>query len=131
MKRQCKEITAYIFFGALTTIVSIGTFALLDLAVKMNPLAANVISWVAAVLFAYITNRKWVFESESKGGHHILKEMFGFFAGRLLTLGIEECILLVFITWIGFDDMIVKVAAQIVVLVSNYLISKRIVFRRK
>ncbi len=129
MEKQTKEIAAYIFFGGLTTLVSIGSFALFDLVMGIDPLIANVFSWVLAVLFAYVTNRRWVFDSSAKGARGVLREMTSFFAGRLLTLGIEELILLVFITWLGFNDMAIKIVAQAVVMVSNYLISKLVVFR--
>ena len=131
MEKQGKEIISYIFFGALTTLVSIGSFALFDVVMGIDPLIANVFSWILAVLFAYATNRRWVFDSHAKGARATLREMGSFFAGRLLTLGIEELILLVFITWLGWNDLIVKVAAQLIVLISNYLISKFIVFRTR
>lgn len=131
MEKQTREIIAYIFFGGLTTLVSIGAFALFDLVLGVDPLIANVISWVLAVFFAYVTNRRWVFDSQAKGARSVSAEMASFFGGRLLTLGIEELIILVFITWLGMNDMVIKVIAQIVVMVSNYLISKLIVFRGK
>lgn len=129
MEKQTKEIAAYIFFGGLTTLVSIGSFALLDMVLGMDPLIANVISWILAVLFAYVTNRRWVFDSHAKGARDTMREMGSFFGGRLLTLGIEELIILIFITWLGLNDLAVKIAAQVVVMVSNYLISKFFVFR--
>ena len=97
----------------------------------MNPLIANIISWILAVTFAYITNKIWVFQVEIQGKKELLQQMFGFYTGRLLTLGIEEAILLIFITKLGFDSLIVKIAAQVVVVVSNYIISKCFVFRDK
>ena len=57
--------------------------------------------------------------------------MLSFYAGRLLTLGVEELLLFVFITWLGFNSMVVKILAQIVVIVLNYVISKLLVFRDK
>ena len=125
-----KSILLYIFFGGLTTVVSIGSFILFDHGLRMDPLAANVLSWICAVSFAYVTNRVWVFASKAKGTK-ILKEMGAFFAGRLLTLGLEEILLLVFVTWLAFDSTLIKVLAQIVVLVLNYVISKVLVFRGK
>ena len=125
-----KSILLYIFFGGLTTVVSIGSFIFFDDGMQMDPLVANILSWVCAVLFAYVTNRVWVFASKAKG-MQILKEMVTFFAGRLLTLGLEEILLLVFVTWLAFDSTLIKVLGQIVVLVLNYVISKLLVFRKK
>lgn len=71
-----KEVLLYLFFGGLTTVISIGSYSYCDVALHMNPLVANIISWILAVLFAYVTNKIWVFnagETWSKGsvfGNH-------------------------------------------------------------
>ena len=127
--KRYKSILLYIFFGGLTTVVSIGSFTLFDLWLHMDPLIANVLSWILAVLFSYVTNRIWVFESR-KTGALVFKEMASFFAGRLVTLGIEELLLLVFVTMLSFNSVLVKTLGQIVVLVLNYLISKFLVFSK-
>ena len=124
-----KPILMYLFFGGLTTVISIAVFAAFYEGIKLNESVANVISWICAVLFAYVTNRTWVFNSQAKG-NAIVKEMISFFGGRLSTLLIEEVILIVFITLLSFNGMIVKIAAQVVVLVLNYVISKIFVFRK-
>ena len=125
-----KAVLLYIFFGGLTTLVSIGTFALADLGLHLNELVANIISWIFAVTFAYVTNRIWVFHSQARGSS-IFTEALSFFGGRLLTLGIEELMLLIFVTLLDFNSMLIKVIAQFVVLISNYFISKLLVFRKK
>ena len=114
-----------------TTVISIGSFAWLQKGLHINALISNVISWILAVLFAYVTNRTWVFASKVRGAGKIAAEMASFFGGRLLTLGIEEGILLVFAQWLKFDPLLVKVIAQIVVLILNYVVSKWMVFRKK
>ena len=125
-----KEPLLYLFFGGLTTLISIFVFWLFCAVFGLNELVANLISWVLAVLFAFLTNKTWVFQS---GGREkgFLALMLSFYAGRLLTLGVEELLLLVFITWLGFNSMAVKVIAQIVVIILNYVISKLLVFRDK
>lgn len=129
--KKYKEILLYLFFGGLTSVVSIGSYAYFDVVMGMNPLIANIISWILAVTFAYITNKIWVFQVEIHGKKALLQQMFSFYTGRLLTLGIEEAILLIFITKLGFNSIAVKVVAQVVVIVSNYIISKCFVFREK
>lgn len=121
----------YLLFGGLTTVVSLGTFWLMDRVVMANEHIANVTSWVLAVLFAFVTNRVWVFDAQTSGKTAFFKQMLGFYGGRLVTLGIEELLLLVFITWLRFDSMAVKIAAQIVVLIGNYIISKWFVFKKQ
>ena len=125
-----KEILLYILFGGVATVVSIGSFVLCETALGMNELVANVISWVLAVATAYATNRTWVFGSKATG-KAFWEEMVSFFSGRVLTLLMEEAILLVFVTWLHFPGVWVKVAAQIAVLVGNYFISKLIIFKKK
>ena len=126
--KKHKEVLLYLLFGGLTTLVSIASFALF-IALGINELIANVPSWILAVLFAYVTNRTWVFSSEADTKGAVIREMASFFGGRLATLLVEEALLAVFITWLGLPEMWVKVAAQIVVIVLNYVVSKFFVFK--
>jgi putative flippase GtrA len=125
-----REILLYIFFGGFTTVVSVGSFILFVEFFGIYPLIANVLSWILAVGFAYITNRKWVFCSQAQG-NAIWAEVFGFYGGRLFTLGIEEGALLVFVTWLGMNSTVIKLAIQFVVLTGNYILSKFLIFRKK
>lgn len=126
-----KEILLYLIFGGLTTLVSIGSYALLNSVLGVNELIANVISWVLAVSFAYWTNRTWVFPDKAHTRQGILKEMASFYGGRLLTLGIEEMIIFIFITLLHCNSILIKIIAQVVVVVLNYVISKLVVFRKR
>lgn len=132
-----KEIINYLIFGVLTTVVSLATkylllFTILDASNAVQLQIAVVTSWVTACLFAYITNRIWVFESKSK---EILKEMTKFFAARLATLGMEMLIMFIFVTVLGLNtDMWVVVwtlVSQVVIIIGNYVLSKLIVFKDK
>lgn len=125
--KKYKGALLYMFFGVFTTLVGIGTFQFFLL--FTDALIANIPAWVAAVTFAYVTNRTWVFTSERKG-KAILRECAIFFSGRLFTLVLEEGILYVFITLLTIHPMTVKVLAQIMVLLLNYIISKLLVFRQ-
>ena len=125
--KKHKSVLLYLLFGGLTTVVSIGTYALFLPVV--SPFIANIFSWVAAVTFAYVTNRTWVFASKEKG-LAIIQEAFAFYGGRVLTLGLEEAVLYVFITLLFLPPLTVKVIAQVIVLVLNYVISKLFVFKK-
>lgn len=120
-----KEVILYLIFGVLTTLVSISTFYILSKVLNMHELVANIFSWIIAVSFAYYTNSKWVFESNDKG----IKSISKFFAGRLFTLAVEEVILLVFVTFMKCDEMVIKVIAQVIIIILNYVISKWFVFK--
>lgn len=128
--KRNKSILLYVFFGGLTTIISIGSFVIFDTYMNINALLANILSWICAVLFAYTTNRVWVFTSKEKG-MAIIKEILSFFAGRLVTLGLEELLILTFVTVLHFNATLIKGFGQIVVLVLNYVISKVFVFKMK
>lgn len=127
--KKNKEVLMYLLFGGLTFLVSIGSYSVFFLIFKLNELIANVISWILAVSFAYFTNRKWVFCSNTNNGFSIVKEVVSFFGGRVVTLIVEELILLIFITIMHFNSIAVKVIAQIIVIILNYVISKKIVFK--
>ena len=124
-----KEVLLYLFFGGLTTLVSIVAFALFT-GIGMDALTANIPSWILAVLFAYVTNKIWVFDAPTHGVVALIKQMASFFAGRLATLGMEELILYIFVTKLGLWAMAVKIAAQVAVIVGNYVISKILIFRK-
>ena len=126
-----REQLLYLVFGFLAFLVSMGTFALADRVLMMPTLVANVFSWVITVAFAYITNRTWVFESKATGLKPIVREVLSFAAGRLLTFGVEELMLFVGVTLLAFDSILVKLIAQVMVIILNYVISKFVVFRRR
>ncbi len=115
----------------MTAVISIGSYSYCDVGLGFDPLIANIISWILAVTFAYVTNKVWVFSVETHGMHELFIEAFHFFTGRLFTLIVEEAILLIFISKLHFNSIVVKVVAQVVVVVLNYIISKLIVFREK
>ena len=125
-----REVLLYLLFGGLTTLVSILTFALFTVKLGINALWGNVLSWVLAVLFAYVTNRTWVFSNRAETRSGVVREMASFFGGRLATLGMEELLILIFITWLGFPPIPVKIVAQVAVIAANYFISKFFVFKK-
>ena len=124
-----KEKLLYLFFGGLTTVVSLVTFWFVNGVMTANEHVANVASWLLAVLFAFVTNRIWVFNAKTDGKTAFFRQLIGFYGGRLFTFCVEELLILLFITWLHFNSMAVKVSAQIVVLILNYVVSKKIVFR--
>ena len=129
--KKNKEVLLYLFFGGLTFLVSVISYAYFNVTLGINELVANIISWVLAVAFAFFTNRIWVFQAPTKTVSQFLMQLIRFFMGRVATLVVEEVILLVFITILGFNSMAVKVIAQVIVIVLNYVISKLVVFRKK
>jgi putative flippase GtrA len=94
----------------------------------LNYLIANALAWFFSVLFAYITNRKWVFESKSPD---ILKEMSLFFGGRIFSGVVDTALMYLFIDVLVLGDFISKTVVQIIVIILNYIFSKLIVFTEK
>ena len=127
-----KEIVNYLIFGVLTTVISLVTYYICvytflnpEEAVQLQ--IANVISWIFGVAFAYVTNRKFVFESNEKNK---LKEASKFVTSRIATLLMDMAIMFIGVTLLKFNDKIIKIVSQVVVIIANYLLSKIIVFNK-
>ena len=131
MKKNYREIIRYLIVGVLTTVVSLGVYYVCVLTF-LNPQsalqlqAANVLSWIAAVTFAYITSRIYVFQSKRKDW---LQEAAAFYSSRLLTLFMDMAIMFVMVTLCGMNDKLAKLVVQVVVTIANYIFSKLFVFR--
>lgn len=130
-KEAFKELVLYTVFGNMTFVISIGSYAIFNVIFGINELIANALAWVFAVLFSYVTNKKWVFRVATPTKTAFFVQMFAFFSGRFITLVIEETIIFVFITVLAYPSMWVKLAAQVVVVVLNYVISKLFVFKNR
>lgn len=128
--KKHKEILLYLFFGGLTFVISVSTFTFFNMVYQWNALFSNVLSWIIAVLFAYFSNRNYVFQAKHSHFRHTVRQMADFISARILTLILEEIILFVFINCLGFGSLMIKVAAQIVVIVTNYFLSKCFIFKR-
>lgn len=128
-----REIISYLIVGGLTTVVSLGvyygcvlTFCDPDVAWQLQ--AANVLSWIAAVTFAYFTNRRYVFRSTNQNRW---KEAAAFYASRVTTLLMDMACMFVMVTVMGMNDKMAKLIVQVIVMAANYLFSKFLVFSRK
>ena len=143
-----REVLSYLLFGALTTVVSLVTFwlptklfALVGYPGVVHYAAhseknfayieANVISWICAVIFAFVTNKRFVFESRDTDKKTVLREISTFAGGRLGTLLVDEALMVLLVTVLSLSELLAKIIVQVVVVVLNYFISKWIVFRKK
>jgi len=131
--KKYREVICYLIFGVLSTIVNLAVYYGLTLTI-LNPnnaihlQCANIISWLAAVIFAYITNRKYVFKSQST---NIKKELTDFFIARIITLIMDMLIMFLGVSILKGNDKIIKILSQVIVIVSNYIFSKLFVFKKK
>ena len=136
--QKYREQLLYLIFGGLTTAVDwVVSFLLYSVWGEQIEASAffvhipNVIAWAAAVLFAFVTNRIWVFESTKRGLLPVLGELILFAGGRVLTLLLQEGMFLVFHDWLALNAYAVKLIAAVLVIIANYLISKLLIFRKK
>lgn len=122
-----KELLMYVIFGVLTTLVNIVVYYISAQLLGINYLISNIIAWFLSVLFAYVTNRQWVFESKSPD---ILKECILFFSGRIFSGAVDTVLMWLFIDVLTIGDMASKIIIQVIVVVLNYVISKWVVFKK-
>lgn len=126
-----KEQILYIFFGVCTTLVDLTTYAVSTRVFHLNEYLSLFLAWTFAVLFAFLTNKFFVFESKSFRPKIFFKELTSFVGGRLLTLGLEYVIMFVGKDILHYNDMIVKLVSQVFIVIFNYIFSKLFVFRKK
>lgn len=129
--KKYKDILLYIFFGGLTTVVSFVSFWICCDFFGIHELISNTISWVASVTFAFFTNRIWVFCAPTNTWGEFFKQAAEFYGGRIFTYIFEQIIILIFVTILSFNELLIKLLANIGVLILNYLISKFFVFKKK
>ena len=123
--RLDKELFLYVVFGTLTTVVNIVVYFALEF-IGVNYIISNIIAWFLSVLFAYVTNRIWVFESRSPD---ILKEMTLFFSGRIFSGVLDTALLYLFIDILTLGNTFSKIAVEVIITILNYLLSKLLVFK--
>lgn len=121
-----KELILYVVFGVLTTVVNILAYVVFAKFLNVDYIISNIIAWFLSVLFAYITNRIWVFESKSS---NILKEISLFFGGRLFSGVVDTSLLYLMVDILLIEDFVSKVVTQVIVVILNYVISKVVVFK--
>lgn len=127
--KKYKEVIMYLIIGVLTTVIN---YVIFVVAVKcgLEELISNIIAWTITVIVAYILNKLFVFESKSFERSIITKEIISFTVSRIATLGVEELILLVFVKIIGLNAYVIKLIANVVVIILNYIFSKFIIFKK-
>lgn len=126
-----KDIVPYAVFGIFTTIINICFYWICAHPLSFPVMASTVIAWIISVMFAYVTNRKWVFHSETIGGVAVIKEMISFFIARLATGIIDWLCMFIFVDIMSLNDVAVKTLANIIVIIINYVASKMLIFKHK
>ena len=130
--RKYEEIINYLIAGVLTTIVSLCVYYLCVLTF-LNPnnaaelQIANILSWICAVTFAYVINRKFVFKSKT---NKKIKEATSFYTSRITTLLMDMLTMFILVSVLRINDKIAKLIVQVIVTIANYILSKLFVFKK-
>ena len=125
------EQISYLFWGGMTTLVSYATYFVFSRLFDLDPLVSNVLSWICAVAFAYVTNKIFVFRSKSWEPKTVVNEVWKFVSARIFSFFLEMSIMFVFVKIFKFNDLVVKVCANVVVVIVNYFLSKFLIFAKK
>ncbi|MCI6189758.1 MAG: GtrA family protein [Clostridium sp.] len=124
-----KEIIMYLVFGILTTVINIISYFLFSNVLGFNKMLSNVIAWILSVLFAYITNKLFVFKSKEYGFNKLKKEITSFFSVRVFSLLVDMFIMWLGINILNINDMVIKIISNVIVVLINYIFSKILVFK--
>jgi len=128
--RNHQEGMRYLIFGALTTLVNIVAYAIFYYLFHISNGVSNVIAWILGATFAYITNKLYVFNSKVNTKKELLKEIIYFYGCRLLTLVIDEGIMIFTVDKLGWNGLFMKIIANIIVIILNFVFSKILIFKK-
>lgn len=121
----------YLFFGVCTTLVNVVVYGVCAHMAGLSTTLSTIIAWGTAVLFAYITNRTWVFESHARTVPAVLREMWSFLICRLATGGLDLAIMYICVDRLGLPDIPIKILSNLLVIILNYVASKLFIFSKK
>lgn len=127
-----KEVVNYLIFGVLSTLVNFLTYCLFARLLGVDEVISSGLSWFFAVLFAYITNKLFVFESKTETPQETIKEMLSFFVARIVS-GIlcDVGTFALMVKVLHINDIVSKLVTQVMVVIVNYVFSKLIIFKKK
>src|SRR5699024_4060892 len=119
--KKYKEIIMYLIFGGLTTLVNIVAYFILARLLNIETVISTVAAQIISILFAYITNKIFVFESKTNGKKDLLREMISFFTCRGISAIMDVAIMYVTVDLCHFNDIIMKIISNIIVIIVNYV----------
>lgn len=128
--REHREGMRYLVFGGLTTVVNIVVFAICKDLCELSTISSNIIAWIIAVLFAYITNKLFVFYSKADSLEDLGREIISFFGARIFTLLVETAFLKITVDYYEFNSIIMKIISNIIVIILNFVFSKLFIFSK-
>lgn len=125
-----ESMLLYLFYGFLTTVVSFAAQFICNV-LGANTQIATAVSWICAVTFAFFVNKFYVFESAAKDRKTLFREVWQFYAARIVSGVFELLFLTVTVDYLGLNVYVFKLIAQIIIIITNYIFSKFIIFKKK
>ncbi|MDT2758323.1 GtrA family protein [Enterococcus xiangfangensis] len=130
IEKRLWEVFIYLFFGGLATVVNIVSFTLSYQVFDLNWPISNTISWILSVLFAFVTNKVWVFQSKTESFKELIWEFSKFIFARVVSFGMDMATMYLLIDLLHTGNLIAKLITQIIVVVANYVFSKVFIFKK-
>lgn len=128
--KKHKEIIMYVIFGGFTTVVSLATYWIFGSLLHFSGLVSNIISWIASVTFAFVTNKLFVFDSKDTSLKKIVAEALSFYGCRLFSGAVETFFIWLTVDILSFNSMLMKLIVSVFVVITNYFFSKIFVFKK-
>lgn len=125
-----QEIMRYLIFGGISVVINILVFMILK-NLGISTFISNLLAWIVSIIFAYFTNKLCVFYSETNKKDDLVKEIISFLGCRIFTLIIDETFVIVTIDILNLSSLLMKIIANIIVIILNYVLSKLFIFNKK
>ena len=129
--KKYKEILFYLIFGVLTTVVNYVLYLLFAKILNVNYMVATVLSQIIAIIFAYVINKLFVFESKNLTKKELVREIISFFGFRGISLLLDMGFMYLFVDILNLNDAIMKLVSNVLIIIANYVFSKLFVFKKK
>jgi len=128
---QYKEIINYLIFGVLTTLVNYITYLILAKLLNIDYMVSTVVSQIISIIFAYVTNKLFVFKTKDLSTKQLLQEMVSFFGFRIISLLLDMGFMYLFVDILHLNDTIMKLVSNVLIVIANYVFSKLFIFKKK
>uniref|UniRef100_UPI003FF152DB GtrA family protein n=1 Tax=Roseburia sp. TaxID=2049040 RepID=UPI003FF152DB len=129
--KKYKSFVMYAIFGVLTTLINLASYYVLYNVLNWGNMPSTALAWLLAVIFAFATNKKWVFDSQSMEWKVLLYELASFFACRIATGVFDMAVMYVAVDVMAWNEMLWKLLSNVIVIILNYVASKLVIFKKK
>lgn len=131
LMKKYHEFLMYAIFGVLTTLINLASYYVLYDVLGISNMGSTAIAWLVAVIFAFVTNKKWVFGSDSMEVKVVLHELISFFLCRAATGVFDMAVMYVAVDVMAWNEMIWKLLSNVIVILLNFVASKLVIFKKK